>query len=125
MVCREIYQFILVYVMLGLVSKFKSRKNSMNISELTKLLEQEINSKMEEMTTLGKEAKQLSMQAEKLYLKMAALWMNELKPAENLIRSQNPQLCELFDSLEKIYTQPEKKKDDLDLGMTLSSYDQK
>lgn len=98
----------------------------MNISELTRLLEEQINFKMHEMTTLGKEAKELSLKAETIYLKMAALWINELKPAENLIRSQNPQLCELFDSLEKIYAQPEKKKDEneFDLGMTISSFDE-
>lgn len=98
----------------------------MNISELTKLLEKQINSKMDEMTALGKQAKGLNLQAEKLYLKMAALWINELKPAENLIKSQNPGLCELFDSLEKIHNQPAKKKEsDLDIGMTISSFDQK
>lgn len=99
----------------------------MNISELTRRLEEQINFKMHEMTTLGKEAKELSLQAEKLYVKMAVLWVNELKPAEMLIRSQNPQLCELFDSLEKIYAEPAKKKEEseFDLGMTLSSFDKK
>lgn len=99
----------------------------MNISELTRLLEEQINFKMHEMTILGKEAKELSLQAEKLYLKMAVLWVNELKPAEMVIRAQNPQLCELFDSLEKIHAQPDKKKEEneFDLGMTISSFDQK
>ncbi len=97
----------------------------MNISELTKLLEEQINFKMYEMTSLGKEAKELSKKADAIYLKMAELWINELKPAENLIRSQNPELCELFDSLEKIYSKPSKEESDFDLGMTIGSFDQK
>ena len=99
----------------------------MNISELTRLLEEQINLKMIELTDLGKEAKSWQAKADHSYKQMADLWLNELKPAENLIRSQNPQLCELFDSLEKIYTQPVKKKEEneFDLGMTISSFDQK
>ena len=90
----------------------------MNISELTKLLEEQVNLKLEEMQSIDQ-------QVEELMSKMASIWVNDLKPAETFVRLENPHLCKIFDRLEKIYDNPKKKESGLEIGTTISSYDQK
>lgn len=75
----------------------------MNIAELVSKLEEQINHKIHTLTTLGKEAKELQKNIDKLYLKMAAIWCEELKAAEGIVKQHNPELIELFDTLETVY----------------------
>ncbi len=75
----------------------------MTIKELANKLESQINTKLEIMTELGKESKSLQLKLEAIRIKMATLWVDELKGAENIIRLQNPMLNDLFNSLEDVY----------------------
>lgn len=95
----------------------------MTIQQLVSKLESQITIQLNELSQMGKKAQKLQQEADEQYAKMAILWANELKPAEIFIRTQNPQLCELFDSLEKIYTTP--KETAFDLGMVIGNYDKK
>ena len=99
----------------------------MTILELTKLLEEQIEVRITDLQRIGAKAKEAQKKADDLYMSMAIIWAAELKPAENIIRAQNPELCELFDSLENIYNESRnvKQESELDLGMTISSFDQK
>ena len=102
-------------------------KNTLTILELTKLLEEQINTRITDLHRIGDKAKEAQQKVDDLYMSMAIIWAAELKPAENIIRAQNPELCELFDSLENIYNESRntKPESELDLGMSISSFDQK
>jgi len=79
------------------------------IKKLTYQLQKEIDKKMNEFAELGKLAKSLRKELDDIHLKMGTI-VQDLQPVDSLIRTQNPEMCELFDSLLEL-TQKTKKKD--------------
>lgn len=80
----------------------------MNLNEIMKELENHINSKMDEMTSLGKKAKhnlkqikELEKENDAIHLEMADI-LKQLEPVECIVRQQNPQVNELFDNLKNL-----------------------
>jgi len=83
--------------------------SKIDIKELFVLMQKKIDEKMEEFNALGKESKELLKQAHAKEKKMAEIYQ-ELGPVQYLIRTQNPELCDLFDSLVELTK--ETRKDD-------------
>ena len=83
----------------------------MELNKLLPLLEQAINQKMLQFTTLGKESKKLLQEAEKKERQMASLFM-ELEPVHPIIRQQHPTMCDLFDSLIELDKENNRKGSD-------------
>lgn len=74
----------------------------MSIAQLTHMLETQINEKMDEFHKIGTEAKRVRTELDALYNKMLDIFIY-IRPAENIVRLQNPGLNPLFDELAKLY----------------------
>ena len=78
------------------------------VRDLVNKLEEAINEKMSEFISLGQDAKALSIkdpqdkEIDKIYIKMAQI-VDELRPVEDVIRKQHPNLEGLFDALITLY----------------------
>lgn len=71
----------------------------MNLKELASELENQINTHMDKLAKVGKEAKKTQQKLDQQYQVMAKI-LKELEPVESIVRSQNPNLCPLFDELQ-------------------------
>lgn len=70
----------------------------MELNKILSLLQTKIDERMKVFTTLAKESKKLLQEAHAKERAMATLYV-ELEPIHPIIREQNPELCDLFDSL--------------------------
>lgn len=74
------------------------------VRDLVNQLEESINEKMAEFMSFGKDAKALAIkdpedkEIDKIYIKMAQI-IDELRPVEDVIRRQHPNMNGLFDAL--------------------------
>jgi hypothetical protein len=73
-------------------------KSRLSIDELNKRIELQINKKMEQFSKLGVKSKAAS-QLVIDYQKQMYDILKELESHEDLLRTQRPELCELFDAL--------------------------
>jgi len=70
-----------------------------DINKLFSQLETEINTRMDEFSKVGAQAKKLQKEAKIKQDRMIEIY-NELKPVHAIIREQNPKYKELFDAME-------------------------
>jgi len=75
-------------------------KSRLSIDELNKRIELQINKKMEQFSKLGVAAKATSQLVIDYQKKMYDI-LKELESHEGLLRTQRPELCELFDALKE------------------------
>lgn len=79
------------------------------IKELAAQLQNKIDSALKAFTQNHDKVKALQMEAEELEKKMAAIVL-ELEPVQSLIYNQNPHLEKIFESLKRVYGEPEREK---------------
>lgn len=74
----------------------------MAIVKLAKQLETEINKRLEGLKILGDDLIETQKKIETIQQGMYATY-SELKPVESLVRLQNPDLIQFFDSISNLY----------------------
>lgn len=74
----------------------------MTIKQITDLLQKRIDSKMETFMEYNNQLRQITVEIEKLEMKMISIIM-DLEPVQSLIYTQNPQVEKVFESLKRVY----------------------